>query len=148
MEQRQNWLWTFSTETTKAARPRNDIKYWKKKKIKHELSISLKIWRQNKNFQGTNQNPELIHVCGEAAREMLKSALFQVEENVPGGSPDLREATNCTGKKSHVEKGEKGCFLFEAQIIIMSSELYNICRGEIIQHYPQVWDGVNGLELL
>ena len=74
---------------------------------------------------------------------MLKSALFQVEENVPGGSPDLREATNCTGKKSHVEKGEKGCFLFEAQIIIMSSELYTYAEVKLYSTIPKC-----GMELM
>lgn len=44
------------------------------------------------------------------------------------------------------EKG-KECFLFEAQTITMSSELYNTHRSKIIQ-YPKGWGEVNGLKAL
>lgn len=64
----------------------------------------------------------------------------------PDGSTELQEGTNCTGTINVWEKG-KECFLFEAQTIIMSSELYDIHRSKIIQ-YLKVWDEVNGLKAL
>lgn len=67
------------------------------------------------------------------------------------GKSSQTEAQNSRKKQIALERinmweKRKKCFPFEAQIIIMSSELYNICKGKIIPQYPKVHNGVNGFK--